>query len=78
VAVDHHSCFAHIAFATPGVTQDRAAIKQCSLSGLIERLPLGVCAMGDAACDPTEHMAPVHCGADRKQPLCDNFNFHAS
>jgi len=37
-----------------------------------------MCAIGDAACDATEHMVPVYCGVDRKKPLCDNFNYYAS
>lgn len=76
--VDHHSRFTFISFAAPGVTQDRVAAHRCSLSKLIESLPIGVCAIADAACDPTEHMVPVCCGVDRKQPMFDNFNFYAS
>jgi len=77
-AVDHHSRFTHISFAAPGVTQDRIAIQRCSLSKLIEQLPIGVCSIGDAAYDPTEHMVPVYCGVDRKTPMFDNFNCYAS
>lgn len=45
---------------------------------MIEALPPGVCAIGDAAHDPTEHMVPVYYGVDRRKPLFDNFNFYAS
>ena len=77
-AVDHHSHFTYVAFAVPGVTQDRSAIRHCSLFKLIEALPPGVCAIGDAAHDPTEHVVPVYYAVDRRKPLFDNFNFYAS
>jgi len=75
---DHHCRFAYVAFAAPGVTQDRSAVTQCSLAKLIDKLPPGVCAIGDAAYDPSEHMVPVFCGADRRCPDYNNFNFCAS
>lgn len=75
---DHHSRFVHFAFAAPGVTGDRDAIKQCSLYNLVEGLPKGVCIIGDAAYTPTEHMVPIFQGADRLNARNDNFNFYAS
>ena len=77
-AADHHSRFIHFSFAAPGVTGDRDAIKQCSLYDLNENLPLGVCCIGDAAYEPTEHMVPIYQGADKLTPKYDNFNFFAS
>ena len=77
-AADHHSRFIHFAFAAPGVTGDRDAIKQCSLYELIEELPLGICCIGDAAYQPTEHMVPIYQGADKLMTKYDNFNFFAS
>lgn len=77
-AADHHSRFIHFAFAAPGVTGDRDAIKQCSLYDLVESLPHGVCIIGDAAYQPTEHMVPVYHGADKLNAKYDNFNFYAS
>jgi hypothetical protein len=77
-AADHQCRFIHLAFAAPGVTGDRDAIKQCSLYDLIEGLPLGVCVIGDAAYQPTEHMVPVYQGADKLTTKYDNFNFFAS
>jgi DDE superfamily endonuclease len=53
-------------------------IKQCSLYDLIEDLPLGICVIGDAAYQPTEHMVPVYQGADKLTMKYDNFNFFAS
>jgi len=76
--VDHHCRFTYLAFAAPGVTQDRSAINQCSLAKLVDKLPPGVCAIGDAAYDPMEHMVPVFYGADRRNPAHNNFNFYAS
>jgi DDE superfamily endonuclease len=70
--------FVHFAFAAPGVTGDREAIKQCSLYALVEALPVGICVIGDAAYQPTEHMVPVYQGADKLLPKYDNFNFFAS
>lgn len=77
-AADHHCRFIHFSFAAPGVTGDREAIKQCSLFRLIEGLPLGMCVIGDAAYQPTEHMVPVYQGNDKLQPKYDDFNFFAS
>jgi hypothetical protein len=77
-ACDHHCRFISFAFAAPGVTGDRDAIKQCSLYQLIERLPRGFCVIGDAAYQPTEHMVPVYQGAEKLVPKYDNFNFFAS
>jgi DDE superfamily endonuclease len=77
-AADHHCRFIHFSFAAPGVTGDRDAIKQCSLHELIEGLPVGICVIGDAAYQPTEHMIPVYQGAEKLIPKYDNFNFFAS
>ena len=77
-AADHHSRFIHFALAAPGVTGDHDAIKQCLLYDLVESLPLGVCFIGDAAYQPTEHMVPVYQGADKLTSKYDNFNFFAS
>ena len=74
-ACDHHCRFVHFAFASPGVTADRYAVKHCSLSRLIEGLPIGICAIGDAAYEATEHMVPVFMGHDRTKKRNDNFNF---
>jgi DDE superfamily endonuclease len=77
-AADHHCRFVHFSFAAPGVTGDREAIKQCSLYGLIENLPTGICCIGDAAYQPTEHMVPVFQGTDKLVQKYDDFNFFAS
>jgi DDE superfamily endonuclease len=77
-ASDHLSRFTHFSFAAPGVTGDRAAIKQCSLHDLVEALPRGHCCIGDAAYCPSEHMVPVYQGADKLNSRYDNFNFFAS
>jgi hypothetical protein len=79
-ASDHLCRFIHFAFAAPGVTGDRDAIKQCSLHGLIERLPPGICVIGDAACSLPSHRAhgSVYQGADKLVRKYDDFNFFAS
>ena len=77
-ASDHQSRFIHFSFAAPGVSGDRDAIRQCSLYDLVEALPKGICFIGDAAYQPTEHMVPVYQGADKLTPKYDNFNFFAS
>jgi DDE superfamily endonuclease len=66
------------AVAAPGNANDRAAIKQCGLSDLIEALPNGICVIGDAVYDPLEHMAPIYQGTDKLNKKYDNFNFYAS
>jgi DDE superfamily endonuclease len=77
-ASDHLSRFIHFALAAPGVTGDRDAVKQCSLHSLVEDLPFGVCVIGDAAYQCTEHMVPVYQGVDKLNVKYDNFNFYAS
>ena len=75
---DHHSRFVHLAFASPGVTADRYAIRHCNLHKLIQSLPLGICAIGDAAYEASEHLVPIYHGVDRLKERNDNFNFFAS
>jgi DDE superfamily endonuclease len=77
-ATDHHSRFVFLSFASPGVTGDRYAIRHCNLHSLIEGLPLGICAIGDAAYEASEHCVPVYHGVDRLKAKYDNFNFFAS
>ena len=77
-AADHQSRFIHFAFAAPGVSGDRDAIKQCSFYELVESLPLGICFIGDAAYQPTEHMVPIYQGADKLNSKYDNLNYFAS
>lgn len=71
---DHVSRFIHLAFAAPGVTNDRDVIHHCGLDELVENLPFGTCVIGDNAHEATEHMVPVHGGVDKMSPFCDNFN----
>lgn len=65
-------------FASPGVTDDRNAVRHCGLDASTEMLPFGVCIIGDCACEATEHLVPVCQGLDGLNPACDNFNFCAS
>jgi hypothetical protein len=77
-ASDHHCRFTYIALAGPGVMGDSDAIKECKLGELVENLPQGFVVIGDAAYIPSEHMASIYFGVDKKKPLYDNFNFFAS
>ena len=77
-ACDHNSQFIYFALAGPGSQNDKVAIDQCSLGPLIDTLPEGYCAIGDAAYYPTERLAPIYYGVNRDDPLHDNFNFFAS
>ena len=45
---------------------------------LVESLPLGICFIGDAAYQPTEHMVPFYQGADKLNSKYDNLNYFAS
>ena len=72
----HRSRFMFFSFASPGVTADRDAIKHCGLDKLVEALPFGVCLIGDAAYEPSEHM--IFQGQQRENKRNDNFNFYAS
>jgi len=75
---DHHSRFIYFAFAAPGVTDDRDAIRHCGLKELIEELPFGICVIGDAAYEATEHLVPIYQGLEKLQRDKDDFNFYAS
>lgn len=75
---DHNSRFIFFAFAAPGVTGDRDAIKQCALYDLIEGLPHGMCIIGDAAYIASEHLVPCYMGVDKTFAKYDNFNYYAS
>ena len=75
---DHHSRFLYLAVAAPGVTADRCALQQCDLNDLIESLPMGICIIGDAAYEATEHLVPIYHGNDRKQAKYDDFCYYAS
>jgi DDE superfamily endonuclease len=75
---DHRSRFVYLAFASPGVTADRYAVRHCRLHALIEGLPFGICAIGDAAYEATEHLVPIDHGVDRLKDKNDDFNFYAS
>ena len=77
-ACDHQSVFTYFALAGPGASNDKVAIEQCSLGKLIDNLPEGFCAIGDAAYDPTERLTPIFYGVSQETPLYDNFNFFAS
>jgi DDE superfamily endonuclease len=75
---DYRCRFLYFAVAAPGNANDRNAIQQCGLSKLIEKLPRGICVIGDAAYEPSEHMVPIYQGIDKHSPKYDNFNFYAS
>jgi DDE superfamily endonuclease len=75
---DHYCRFTYFAIAAPGNANDRSAIKQCGLLDLIEALPNGICVIGDAAYEPSEHMAPIYQGNDKLNSKYDNWNFYAS
>lgn len=76
---DHHSRFIYIGLAAPGVTADRDALEQCDkLYDAIEAMPFGMCIIGDAAYEATEHMVPVYQGFEKTIARYDNFNFFAS
>ena len=77
-ACDHQSVFTYFALAGPSASNDKVAIEQCSLGKLIDSLPEGFCAIGDAAYDPTERLTPIFYGVSRETPLYDNFIFFAS
>jgi hypothetical protein len=75
---DHLSHFTYIAMTAPGVTGDHIAIHECSLYELIEKLPFGICVMGDATYEATEHMVLCHQNLDRCKPWYYNYNYHCS
>jgi hypothetical protein len=57
------------------LVQDREAIKQVSLHGLVESLPGFYCAIADCAYTPTEHMVPIFPAQHAALTKNDNFNF---
>jgi DDE superfamily endonuclease len=58
-ACDLHLRFSFIALDGPGVMPDRDALKECALHELIENLPTGYVAIGDAAYTATENLASI-------------------
>jgi DDE superfamily endonuclease len=78
-ACDHMSRFQFFGVAGPGVTNDSIAYTdECELGDLVEALPVGFVAIGDAAYRSTEHMVSMYSGLDRKKKKYDNFNYFAS
>ena len=75
---DHHSRFIYFSVASPGVTDDRDAVRHCGVGDLIESLPFGICVIGDSAYEPTEHMVSIYQGLEKLEPHKDNFNFYGS
>jgi len=77
-ACDAHCRFLFIGVAAPGVMPDRDALNEVELGKLIESLPLGFVAIGDAAYAATERMCALFYGNQAKQEENDNFNFYGS
>jgi len=75
---DHHSRFICFFMASPGVTDDRDAVRHCGVGDLIESLPFGTCVIGDSAYAATEHLVPICQGLEKLEPHKDNFNFCGS
>lgn len=57
---------------------DATAVDQCALQRLIDSLPSGYVAIGDAAYTASSKLVPIYYGVNREQPLYDNFNYFAS
>jgi DDE superfamily endonuclease len=77
-ACDSHLRFTFIGLAGPGVMPDCDALKECALHELIENLPLGYVAIGDAAHTATEKLASTVYGDAGKITKYDNYNYFAS
>jgi DDE superfamily endonuclease len=77
-ACDSHLRFSFTGLAGPGVMPDRDALKECALHELIESLPLGYVAIGDAAYMAIENLASIYYGDAGKIPKYDNYNYFAS
>ena len=75
---DANCRFTFFGIGGPGVTKDRAAVKDSGLSDLIEKLPAGYICIADCAYQPTEHMIPVFGGDLALLKDNDNFNYYAS
>ena len=77
-ACDHMCRFNFIGVAGPGVMSDRDAINQVSLGQLVENLPMGYVAIGDAAYTASEHLAPIYYGRLGKIKRYSDYNYYAS
>ena len=75
---DSNCRFTFFGIGGPGVTKDRAAVKDSGLSELIEKLPPGYICIADCAYQPTEHLIPVFGGDLALVKDNDNFNYFAS
>jgi hypothetical protein len=77
-ACDHLCRFNFIGVAGPGVMSDRDAINQIKLGKLVENLPMGYVAIGDAAYTASEQLAPIYYGRLGKIARYSNYNYYAS
>ena len=60
VACNHNCRFLFIGVGGPGVMGDREAVKESSLSELVEKLHSLLYCIGDCAYTPTEHLIPIY------------------
>jgi DDE superfamily endonuclease len=74
-ACDSHIRISFIGLAGPGVMPDRDALKECELHDLIEKLPLGYVAIGDAAYTATEKLASIYYSDAGKITKYDSYNY---
>ena len=75
---DANCRFTFLGIGGPGVTKDRAAVKDSGLNELINNLPPGYICISDCAYEPTEHLVAIFGGDLALQKDNDNFNFYAS
>lgn len=75
---DANSRFIFFGVAAPGSVNDREAIKESGLLSALNNLPSEFVILGDAAYEPTERVAPMFYGINKKDDACDAYNFYAS
>lgn len=77
-ACDEECRFTYAAIAGPGSANDRVAIQETKLYGLMNNMPEGFVVIGDAAYEPTERLIPLFYGPQGDERQNDNFNYYGS
>ena len=75
---DRHCRFTFIGIGGLGNCKDRQAIKESTLSTLIDNLPPGYCCIADSAYQPTESLMTIFGGDLALIKDNDNYNYFAS
>jgi DDE superfamily endonuclease len=75
---DYRRRFVEVAVVAPGGCNDARAFRKCSLSGLVDNLPIGKHVVGDNAYGCCENLLTPFQGQEKENALKDAYNYHLS